>query len=241
MTAVRKGRSKSGASAAAETARKQPRRAQPHFPLTVSRPELLVDGSDRDFRHLVHGLFGFLSRHERIRAGHGRAIGLGGVEYTTLISIAHLSAEGDVSVKRVAEHLHVSGAFITSTVQRLVERGIVHKETDSGDRRRVTLSVSARGNALIEGLADMQRQVNDVEFGSLSREEFRILIGLIDRLIESGKRAVTLQDYLLANKETARAIASAKTEVKAARTSAVRIPRTKPRSKETAHARKQGA
>ena len=179
-----------------ESARKQGRAEKSRFPLTVSRAELLASGSDREFRHLVHGLFGFLARHEKIRMGHAKTIGLAGIEYTVLISIAHLSTEGDVSVKRVADHLHLSGAFITSTVRRLVQLGVVHKKVDQGDRRRVTLTVSAKGDTLLERLAPSQRQVNDVEFGALSREEFRFLIDIVDRLIESGDRAVALQTFL---------------------------------------------
>ena len=191
-------RRRAAADAAAEdAARRAAKDDRSRFPLTISRAELLVGGSDRDFRRLVHGLFGFLARHERIRAGHARRIGLAGIEYTVLISIGHLSTEGDVSVKRVADHLHLSGAFITSTVRRLVQLGLVHKKTDPGDRRRVTLTVSAKGNALLERLAPSQRQVNDVEFGCLSREEFRLLIDITDRLIASGDRAVALQTYLL--------------------------------------------
>jgi DNA-binding MarR family transcriptional regulator len=178
------------------SARKQGRAEKSRFPLTVSRAELLVGGSDREFRHLVHGLFGFLARHEKIRTGHAKTIGFAGIEYTVLISIAHLSTEGDVSVKRVADHLHLSGAFITSTVRRLVQLGVVHKKMDQDDRRRVTLTVSAKGDALLERLAPSQRQVNDVEFGALSREEFRFLIDIVDRLIESGDRAVALQIFL---------------------------------------------
>ena len=166
------------------------------MPLTVSRPELLIGGSDREFRHLVHGLFGFLARHEKIRAGHARTIGLVGIEYTVLISIAHLSIDGDLSIKRVADHLHLSGAFITSTVRRLVQLGLVHKRPDQGDRRRVTLTVSAKGHTLLEQLAPKQRQINDIEFGCLSREEFRLLLGIVDRLIEAGDSAVALQAYL---------------------------------------------
>src|SRR5262249_36151088 len=72
-------------------------------PLTISRPELLINGSDRHFRRLVHGLFGFLARHEAVRSGHAARIGLVGIEYTVLISIRHLAVtEADVSVNRVA-------------------------------------------------------------------------------------------------------------------------------------------
>jgi len=166
-------------------------------PLTISRPELLVGGSDREFRRLVHSLFGFLARHERIRSGHAKVVGLAGIEYTALISIAHLAIERDVSVKRLADHLHLSGAFITSTVGRLVRLGLVHKRTDPRDRRRVALTVSAKGHALLEKLAPTQRRINDVEFGCLDRGEFQLLIDIVDRLIESGDRAVALQVYLL--------------------------------------------
>ena len=174
------------------------RRARGSLPLTTSRPELLVGGRDKQFRHLIHALFGFAAHHERIRSGHARVIGLAGIEYTVLISIAHLSQDGDVNVKTVADHLYLSGAFITAVAGRLLRLGLIDKKTDAGDRRRVTLTVSARGRAALERLAPIQRKVNDVEFGSLSREEFALLTGIVDRLIDSGARAVALQSYLLA-------------------------------------------
>jgi MarR family transcriptional regulator, organic hydroperoxide resistance regulator len=167
------------------------------LPLTISRPELLINGRDREFRHLVHALFGFAAHHERIRSGHARVIGLAGIEYTVLIAIAHLSQDRDVNVKTVADHLYLSGAFITSVTRRLLRLGLIHKKGDSGDRRRVTLTVSEQGRAALKRLAPTQRRVNDVEFGCLSRQEFELLTGLVDRLIESGARAVALQTYLL--------------------------------------------
>lgn len=166
------------------------------FPLTISRPELLVNGSDRDFRHLVHSLLGFLSRHEQLRDGHGRTIGLAGIEYTTLISIAHLSVDGDVNIKTVADHLHLSGAFVTTLAQRLLKAGLIYKRVDPSDRRRVTLTVSAKGHALLEKLAPTQRKVNDAEFACLKRSDLRYLINKVDELIVSSDRALALQDYL---------------------------------------------
>lgn len=176
-------------------ARKAGRKA-PAIPLTVSRPELLVNGSDVEFRKLVHNLFGFFALHERIRAGHGKTMGIAGVEYTVLIAILHLSAEGEVNVKTVADHLHLSGAFITTTTRKLLQLGLIHKTMDTVDRRRVTLTVSGKGRAALEKLAPMQRRINDVEFGCLSREEFRALNSLLQRMIASGDQAVALQTYL---------------------------------------------
>lgn len=177
---------------------KTARASQSIMPLTTSRPELLEEGRDRQFRHLVHALFGFAAHHERIRSGHGKAIGLAGIEYTVLISIAHLAIEGDVNVKTVADHLYLSGAFITAVTQRLLKLGMIHKKIDTGDRRRVTLTISNKGRAALERLAPIQRQVNDLEFGCLSHEEFALLTDIVDRLIDSGAKAVALQTYLLA-------------------------------------------
>jgi DNA-binding MarR family transcriptional regulator len=169
-----------------------------NLPLTTSRRALLTDGSDRRFRKLVHALLGFAAHHERIRNGHARLIGLAGVEYTVLIAIAHLAADGDVNVKTVAKHLHLSGAFITAVVGRLCALGFVHKAADAGDRRRVMLAVSRQGRAALERLAPIQRRVNDVEFAGLTRQQFELLDAIVDRLIENGARAVALQNYLLA-------------------------------------------
>jgi DNA-binding MarR family transcriptional regulator len=174
------------------------RKGRDRLPLTTSRPELLVGGRDREFRHLIHALFGFAAHHERIRAGHAKVIGLAGIEYTVLISIAHLSQDGDVNVTAVADHLYLSGAFITAVTGKLMRLGLIDKKVDTGDRRRVTLTVSAQGRAALEKLAPIQRKVNDAEFGSLTRAEFQMLTGIVDRLIESGARAVALQNYLLA-------------------------------------------
>jgi MarR family transcriptional regulator, organic hydroperoxide resistance regulator len=175
-------------------------------PLTISRSEMLVNSSDQHFRRLVHSLFGFFARHEAVRSGHGARIGLAGIEYTTLISIRHLDAEeGDVNVNRVAEHLHLSGAFVTTVTNKLLKRGLIHKSVDPTDRRRVKLQVSDEGDALLAELAPVQRQVNDVQFSCLSRSEFLQLLDLVERLIESSEAAVRLQIYL-ANKPAAKIV-----------------------------------
>lgn len=165
-------------------------------PLTISRSELLSNGSDREFRQLVHKLFAFGARHEAIRNGHGAKIGLSGIEYTFLVSIHHLEDEGDVSVKQLADHLHLSGPFATTMVGKLIRQNLITKETDPSDRRRVCLRVTEQGHQLLARLAPTQRQVNDVQFGSLSTQDFHYLLTLLERLLESSDQALALQQYL---------------------------------------------
>jgi len=165
------------------------------LPLTVNRPELLNDSTDRDFRKLVHNIFAFMARHEAIRDGHARQIGLAGVEYTILISIGHLGLDGDVNVKTVADHLHMSGAFVTTVTSKLQTLGLVEKTQDSADRRRISLAITEQGKALLRKLAPYQREINDVEFGSLSREDFQAVSRILEALIASSDKAFALQRY----------------------------------------------
>ncbi len=165
-------------------------------PLTVSRQELLVDGHDAMFRKLVHDFFAFNARHDAVRAGHARQIGLAGIEYTILISVARLSRGGTVNVKTLADHLHVTTGFIANTTNKLQDMGLIEKTPDSEDRRRILLTITDKGKADLETLAPRQRQVNDVEFGSLSTENFQQLCCIIEALVESSEQAVNLQRYL---------------------------------------------
>ena len=171
----------------------KPAEFRPVVPLTISRDELLVDGGDGVFRRMVHAFFAFNARHETIRDGHARRIGLAGTEYTILISIAHLGQNVPVNVKIVAEHLHVTTGFITNTTRKLQSRGLVRKTRDTTDRRKTNLTVTPKAIALLEELAPFQRPVNDAEFGSLSRAEFLQLSGMIERLVSSSEDAARLQ------------------------------------------------
>lgn len=171
-------------------------------PLTVSRPELLVDGSDDEFRKLVHGLFALAARHEAVRNGHADYIGLPGIQYTILIAIGHLEANGPVTVKMIADHLHVSGSFITLETGKLVRDGLITKTRRADDRRHVSLVLTDQGRQLLDRLAPRQRRVNDVQFDGLTRKEFDTLLNLVERLIESSDQARSLQKYLAETEES---------------------------------------
>ena len=113
-----------------------------------------------------------------------------------MISIRHLAVEeADISVNRVAEHLFLSGAFVTTVTNNLLKRGLIRKLPDPSDRRRVRLEVADKGNALLAELAPVQRQINDVQFGCLSTAEFLHLLDMTERLIDCGNRAIHLQSY----------------------------------------------
>ena len=188
-------------------------------PLTVSRPELLANDSDGQFRAFVHGMLAFAARLEAVRDGFASLVGLTGIQYTILISISHLHADGDVTVSAVAGHLHLSGAFVTNETGKLLRLGLITKVQDLHDRRRVCLGVTSSGRELLSNLVPVQVPVNDVLFDFLSAQQFRAIGPLIDRIVGCGDRAISLLDYLSKNSVSKQADDSGPTETKAKRRS----------------------
>jgi len=168
-------------------------------PLTVSREELLVEGSDRTFRTLVQGLLRFSAIHAAIRDEYASLLKLTGQQYTLLLCIRLLCDAGTVNIRTIADHLRVSGSYITVETKALEQLELVQRERSSQDRRLVSLSLTPRGIALLDSIASLRQRVNDVEFGCLSKQEFKLLVPLVERLVQSGERALALQHYLSAH------------------------------------------
>ena len=138
-----------------------------------------------------------------IRGGFGEHIGLTGIAYTTLISIAHLQGRAGIGVNAIAEHLHLSGAFITTEVAKLVRAGLVSKRVNAKDKRRVLLTVTPSGRRLLNDLVDIQAPVNDALFDTLSAEEFLQVKEFMARLVPCASRALSLLAYLVEPQERA--------------------------------------
>ncbi len=160
--------------------------------LTVSKTELLVDGNDETFRQMVHDALGFSARLQEIRNRLGEAIGLTGPAYSILIAIDHLAADGEVGISRVGEHLHLSGAFVTIEVNKLVKAGLVDKQPHPEDGRRVILRVTAKALQLLEELAPTQRPVNDTIFDALDADQFRLFAEMMSLLVSGTEEALAL-------------------------------------------------
>jgi DNA-binding MarR family transcriptional regulator len=164
--------------------------------LTVSRPQLLVNGSDEQFRHFIHDTLAFAMRIQEIRNRFGEAIGLTGTQYTMLIAIAKDEREGEVGINLLAESTHFSAPFVTIEVNRLVALKLVGKTTNPTDRRRVRLTVTAKGHELLDKLKSIQEPVNNELFSSLSREDFQFLRKKVEELVGTADRALKLLDFL---------------------------------------------
>src|SRR5437763_15765032 len=99
-------------------------------PPTVSRPALLVDGSDAEFRRLIHDLIAYGHRLDACRDAFAAIAGISGVQYEILMPVPPAQR---LSIGEVAAGLHRAGAFITMPANRLAEGGIHEKAANPTD------------------------------------------------------------------------------------------------------------
>src|SRR3954467_11777731 len=123
------------------------RRTSP--PATVSRPALLVEGSDAEFRGLIHDLIAYGHRLDACRDAFAAIVGVSGAQYEILMLVSR--SEG-LSVGEVATRLHRSGAFITIEANKLVARGIVEQASDPREGARVLLASTVKSHELLKRL-----------------------------------------------------------------------------------------
>lgn len=169
--------------------------------LTVGNPVLLVDGSDAAFRQMLHNLLAFSGRLEQVRSRFAAFIGLSGPQYTILITIRQLQGDDGIGVRAVADHLAHSPAFVTMETNKLAKLGVIDKQPNPDDMRRVKLMVTKRGDDMLRSLAEVQREINDQLFEPVNGTNFDLLRQLARELRESAEKAVLLSDYLMQTDE----------------------------------------
>ena len=159
-----------------------------HFRLapTVSNRELLdEDGtSDRRFRQFLYD-FSVLGWHlEFAREYLASRVGLSAPQYNCAMVIAHYQGSTGVSVSHIAQHLHVSTAFITSEGKKLERAGLVEKLPNPKDGRGILLRLTPLGETKVQEVAPHRLLVNDHLFLGLSRTDFHHLAKTVAKLIE---------------------------------------------------------
>lgn len=175
------------------------------IPLSVSRPEVLENGSDERFRKLIYDLFVTAGRFDEVREGFGRAIGVSGPQYFILVAIARSHAEGGVGVRGLADYLGVAASHVTVEVGKLVSRGLVQKQPHPEDGRRVQITLTTAGVAAMEELAPLRQDINNILFDGMTADEFQELSRLMARFTQTTARA----QHELARRETERQLQAA--------------------------------
>lgn len=99
-----------------------------------------------------------------------------------------------LSAGSVAKHSSMDADKVTRAVDRLVARGLVARRADAADRRRVVLTLTAKGRR-VYGDIDSRRREIDAEFLSvLTEAERRAFFATLDKLELQARRIFTGRD-----------------------------------------------
>ena len=141
-------------------------------PSMISSPELLIGGSDDEFRQVVYLFVKVLGRLMTCREAFGAAIDLTGSQFAVLVGVAYRQGESGMTVKELSRYVHLAPTHVTTEVGRLHRRGLLEKKAGTEDRRSVLVSLTAQGEATVAAVAPFVRRINDVLFGGVTATEF---------------------------------------------------------------------
>lgn len=86
-----------------------------------------------------------------------------GVSETQCFLIVEIGRKPGVSVKELADILHIDKSGVSRSVEELVQKGFVERKTSKEDRRFVTLSLLPKGQERFEKIEhDMYLKFKDV-------------------------------------------------------------------------------
>ena len=159
--------------------------ADPSLPLSVTRPEVLLDGSDREFRRLIHRMLIGQARLDAIRESIAARIGVSGTQYTMLMSALHLQGDTGVSIGALADYLEVTGPHVTGIVGKLVAGGFVRKAANPEDGRGVLVKLTPTGRKKLLQAFEFIAAVNDRLFDGVGRDEYRAVANFHARFIRN--------------------------------------------------------
>jgi len=104
-----------------------------------------------EFRYQIRR---FLAFSERAARAHG----LDAQQHQLLLALKGLPPGTAPTIGALADRLHVRHHSAVGLIDRLDQKGLVVRESDAADRRRVLVRISARGEALLRKLTHLHEE-----------------------------------------------------------------------------------
>jgi len=89
---------------------------------------------------------------------------------------------GPMSSKEVGERTSLEPEKVTRAVNQLVRRGLVTRQSDANDRRKVVLSLAAKGNDVFKESEKRRGLIEEKFLGALQPGERKALHQIFDKL-----------------------------------------------------------
>ena len=120
--------------------------------------------------------------HQRHAAIFQERIGDAQLTPLQFAALVKLDDLGEVSQNELGRRTAMDAATMQGVIKRLLARGLIDRKPDPEDRRRVVLSLTADGRALIAAVMPNGRAITDETLAGLSDVERRSFLSLLKRL-----------------------------------------------------------
>ncbi len=87
-----------------------------------------------------------------------------------------------ITMSQLTDHLLVSNGNLTGLVNRLVDDGLISRESDPDDRRAQRVVLTDRGREAFREMAERHEALIDAQFAAMSDEDMATLLRLATRL-----------------------------------------------------------
>ena len=104
-----------------------------------------------EFRYQIRR---FLAFSERAARAHG----LDAQQHQLLLALKGLPPDIAPTIGALADRLHVRHHSAVGLVDRLDQKGLIVRDSDPADRRRVLVRISARGEAVLRKLTHLHQE-----------------------------------------------------------------------------------
>lgn len=95
--------------------------------------------------------------------------------------------EGPLGQSELGRELHLSPASVTRLIDRLEERGLIVRERDAEDRRRVAVKLLSAGRRLVGEQRMLRNTPVDLAIRSMTEEEQRTFAVVVRDLVERAR------------------------------------------------------
>ncbi len=116
-------------------------------------------------------------RHLAIFSAH-----IGDLTPPQFAALAKLEEVGETSQNQLGSLIAMDAATVKGVIDRLKARGLVEIGKDGTDRRRLIVSLTPEGRALVERLVPLAAAITDETLAPLTRREAATLLRLLARI-----------------------------------------------------------
>jgi|GEM_PF-6225238 DNA-binding MarR family transcriptional regulator len=108
-----------------------------------------------------------------------------------------LSVEDNLSLKDLSQLLHVDPSTLVKTLDSLEKRGLIHRERDTKDRRRIVITLAPQGREVMPDLETIRE--DDPVYQAMAQigvEESEQLVELLRKLVQHMPHGDAMMDSI---------------------------------------------